>query len=110
MTMQQESTPATVTIRRNGHDDIQDRPVKLWLDDAYLGELKYGNAVTCDIASGSHNLKAHNQLFSTDLAFEATPGDQLRIKCVNRLTRSGILMIAVLGVAMLRVSLDVEAA
>lgn len=96
---------ARVSIIRDDPHDVQDRVVKLWMDDEPIGRLPYGVTVTRDIAPGRHVIKAHNTLFGTTIGFDAAPGEEVRLSCVNGLTGGGKLMVLMLGVAYLRVRL-----
>lgn len=102
-------TDATITIRRNAPDDVQDRTVNLWLDGESWQTLRYGATLTRVIAPGRHRLKAHNTLFGTELEFDAKPGEHVRITCANAMTGSGMLLMILIGWAMLRVRLEREA-
>lgn len=102
-------TDATLTITRNAPDDVQDRTVNLWLDGQRWEPLRYGATLTRTIAPGRHRLKAHNTLFGTEIEFDARPGENVRIKCSNAMTGSGMLLMILIGWAMLRVRLEREA-
>jgi hypothetical protein len=96
---------ARLSITRDHPEDVQDRVVKLWLDGEAIGRLPYGQTETLDIAPGRHVVKAHNTLFGTSIEFDAAPGEEVRLSCVNGLTGGGKLMVLMLGVAYLRVRL-----
>lgn len=97
---------ARLSITRNRPDDIQDRPVRLWVDGERWDNLPYGRTHSRDIAPGRHVVKAHNTLFGTTIEFEAAPGEEVRLSCGNGLTGGGKLMVLMLGVAYLRVRLE----
>lgn len=99
-------TDATLTITRNAADDVQDRTVNLWLDGESWEMLRYGATLTRTITPGPHRLKAHNTLFGTELAFDAVPGEHVRVRCTNSMTGSGMLLMMLIGWAMLRVRLE----
>jgi len=99
-------TTARVTIVRDHPDDVQDRPVRLWLDGERLENLGYGKVFTRDIAPGRHVVKAHNTLFGTTLDIDAAPGEEVRVRCMNGMTGGGRLMVLLMGVAYLRVRLE----
>ena len=96
---------ARVSITRNHPEDVQDRVVKLWVDGEPAGRLPYGQTVTVDVAPGRHIVKAHNTLFGTTLEFDAAPGEEIRLSCLNGMTGGARLMVLMLGVAYLRVRL-----
>jgi hypothetical protein len=102
-------TDATLAITRNAPDDVQDRTVNLWLDGESWDTLRYGVTITRSIQPGPHRLKAHNTLFGTELAFEAKPGEHVRVRCTNAMTGSGMMLMVLIGWAMLRVRLEREA-
>jgi hypothetical protein len=97
---------ARLLITRSQPDDVQDRPIRLWLDGERLDNLPYGKSFARDIAPGSHVVKAHNTLFGTTLEFEAMPGEEVRLSCANGMTGGGKLMVLLMGVAYLRVRLE----
>jgi hypothetical protein len=96
---------ARISITRDHPEDVQDRVVKLWVDGESWDNLPYGRTRTRDVAPGRHVVKAHNTLFGTTLEFDAAPGEEVRLSCVNGLTGGGKLMVLMLGVAYLRVRL-----
>lgn len=93
-------------ITRDHPQDVQDRPVYLWIDgEKWEGVLKYGKVFTSEIAPGPHLIKVHNTLFSHTVEFDAAPGETVRFRAENGLTPGGIVMVLMLGVAYLRVRL-----
>ena len=100
------SETARVLITRDHPEDIQDRPVYLWIDDdKWDGVLKYGRTFERELAPGHHQVKANNTLFSTRVEFDAAPGETVRYRCENGLTGGGMVMVLMMGVAYLRVRL-----
>lgn len=100
---------ATLTITRNAADDVQDRQVTLWLDDERWDVLRYGRTLTRPLSPGRHKVKAHNTLFGTTFAFEAKPGEHVRLRCVNGVMSGGALLMLLIGWAMLRVRIERDA-
>ena len=101
------SEPASLVITRDHPQDIQDRPVYLWIDaEKWDRVLKYGTTFTCELAPGRHTIKANNTLFSHTVEFDAAPGETVRYRCENGLTGGGAMMILMMGVAYLRVRLS----
>ena len=97
---------ARLVITRDHPEDIQDRPVYLWIDgEKWHGVLKYGATFTRELAAGPHRVKAHNTLFGHTVDFDAPPGETVRYRCENGLTGGGMLMVLMMGVAYLRVRL-----
>ena len=98
--------PVHLVITRNHPQDVQDRPVYLWIDgEKWDGVLKFGKTFTRDLPAGKHTIKANNTLFSTTVEFEAAEGETVRYQCENGLTGGGMVMILMMGVAYLRVRL-----
>jgi hypothetical protein len=93
-------------IVRDHPQDVQDRPVYLWIDgEKWDGALKYGKTFTRQIAPGHHTVKAHNTLFGDTVAFDAAEGETVRYSCENGLSPGGIVMTLFMGVAYLKVRL-----
>ena len=97
---------ARLTIVRNHPEDIQDRPVFLWIDgEKWDGVLRYGKTFERELPPGPHKIKASNTLFSTTVEFDAAPGETVSYRCENGLTGGGMVMVLMMGVAYLRVRL-----
>lgn len=98
--------PAQLVVTRDHPQDIQDRPVYLWIDgEKWTGVLRYGATFTRELPPGRHTLKAHNTLFGTTVEFDAAAGEPVRFRCENGLTGGGMVMVLMMGVAYLRVRL-----
>jgi len=97
---------ARLVITRDHPQDIQDRPVYLWIDgEKWDRALKYGKTFERDLAPGHHVVRASNTLFKTNVEFDAAPGETVRYRCENGLTGGGMVMVLMMGVAYLRVRL-----
>ena len=97
---------ARLEITRDHPEDVQDRPVYLWIDgEKWDGVLKYGKTFAREIAPGRHTVKASNTLFRTTVEFDAAAGETVRYRCENGLTGGGMIMVLMMGVAYLRVRL-----
>ena len=95
-----------LVIVRDHPEDIQDRPVYLWIDgEKWDGVLRYGKMFTRELPPGRHQIKVSNTLFNTKVEFESAPGDTIRYRCQNGLTGGGMVMVLMMGVAYLRVNL-----
>ena len=95
-----------LVITRDHPQDVQDRPVYVWVDgEKWDGVLRYGRTFTCDLPAGRHQLKVHNTLFGHTVEFDAEPGETVRFRCENGLTPGGMVMVLMLGVAYLKVRL-----
>ena len=100
------SESAQLVIVRDHPQDIQDRPVYLWIDGEKLdGALRYGKTVTRELPPGRHKVKVNNTLFSHTVEFDAAPGETVRYRCENGFSSGGMAMVLILGVAGLRVRL-----
>src|SRR5688572_2310075 len=100
------SDSARLVITRDHPQDIQDRPVYLWLDgEKWESVLKYGKTFERELTPGPHTVKASNTLFSTTVKFDAAAGETVRYRCENGLTGGGMVMVLMMGVAYLRVRL-----
>lgn len=100
------SAPAQLVIVRDHPQDVQDRPVYLWIDGVKVEQtLKYGMTITRELEPGHHKLKAHNTLFGDTIEFDAAPGETIQFRCENGLTPGGIVMVLFMGVAYLKVRL-----
>ena len=99
-------TTTRLEIVRDHPQDIQDRPVYLWVDgEKWEGVLRYGATFTRELPPGRHLVKAHNTLFGHTVDFDATAGETVRYRCENGLTGGGMVMVLMMGVAYLRVRL-----
>jgi hypothetical protein len=101
-----EQQPVHLTITRDHPEDVQDRPVYLWIDgEKWDGVLRYNKTFTRDLPPGKHVIKAGNTLFTHTVEFEAAAGETVRYRCENGLTGGGMVMVLMMGVAYLRVRL-----
>lgn len=99
---------AQLTITRNGASDFQDRQVYLFVDEEPWGKVRYGKAVTREIAPGRHRVRAFNTLFSHTIEVDALPGEHVRLHCTNGMPTVGWLMMIFLHVTALRPRLERE--
>lgn len=96
---------ATLTLTRDAPDDVQDRWIRIYLDDRPEEILRYGDTLTWEIAPGPHRIKAHNTLSKHTLEFEAAPGEDVRLRCHNTVAPGGVLMMLTTGFAFITVRL-----
>lgn len=97
---------AQLTISRNGASDFQDRQVYLFVDEEPWGKLRYGQALSREIAPGRHRVRAFNTLFSHTIEVDARPGEHVRLHCTNGMPSIGFLMMIFLHVTALRPRLE----
>jgi hypothetical protein len=98
---------ATITITRNAPDDVQDRWIRIYVDDTELEILRYGDVIRREVAPGRHRVKAHNTLSSHVVEFDAAAGEQVHIRCFNSLAKGSALMMLTTGFAFIKVRLEV---
>lgn len=103
-----DSPSATLTITRNAADDVQDRWVRIYLDDGPEHILRFGETLALPINPGPHRLKAHNTLSMHTIELHADPGQDLRVKCFNRFSRGSAIMLLTIGFGYISVRLEVE--
>ena len=100
------SQATQLVITRNHPQDVQDRPVYLWIDGAkWDGVLRYGKTFTRELEPGHHTVQASNTLFWTTQEFDVAAGQTVRYRCENGFTGGGMMMVLMLGVAYLKVKL-----
>jgi len=104
-----ESVPAddlrsTVTFCRTHPTDCQQRQIFVRLDDRPRVTLVYGDALTEDVAPGSHRLRIHNTLFWKTMTFTIEPGEHLECLVINRARWWTYGMAGLLGAAPLFLS------
>ncbi len=80
----QRGWKATLTVRREGAEDIGYREIYVSLDGESLGVLFFGQTITKEIEPGPHVLKAHNTLFRKSSSFTVQVGDHVRFLALNR--------------------------
>ena len=100
--------PATLVITRDAPDDVQDRWVRITVDQGDEEILRYGLTLTWQLAPGHHRIKAHNTLSADSLEFEAAPGQTVRIKVYNTVAKGGVLMLMATGFAFINVRLELQ--
>jgi hypothetical protein len=98
---------ATLEIVRDTHDDVQDRWVRIYIDDRPKEILRYGETLRRVVAPGRHRIRAHNTLSSDTIEVEAPAGETMRIRCYNRVAKGGVLMMLTTGFAFITVKLEV---
>jgi hypothetical protein len=100
------SSSATIEIVRDTPDDIQDRWVRLFIDDEPAEILRYGETFRREIVPGRHRIKAHNTLSKDSIEIDAAPGQTIRIRCHNHFARGGVIMMLTIGFAFIKVRLE----
>ena len=100
--------PARITITRNDPADVRDRQVVVSLDGESLATLMYGEEVSREVPAGPHRLRAHNTLFWKTVDLDLAPGEQARIKAVNRAGVGTYSLLGLLGVGPLFLTFERE--
>ena len=85
MVSQNAVSAATIEVFRDTQDDVQDRWVRLFVDDDPAEILRYGETFRRQVA----------------------PGQTLRIRCHNHFAKGGILMMLTIGFAFIKVRLEI---
>lgn len=102
-----EAPTGTIEIFRDTPEDIQDRWVRLSVDDGPAEILRYGETFRRELAAGRHRIKAHNTLSKDVIDVDVPAGGTLRIRCHNQFTKGGPLMMLTIGFAFIKVRLEV---
>jgi hypothetical protein len=95
-----------IEIVRDTPDDVQDRWVRIYIDDSPKEILRYGQTLRRQVAAGRHRIKAHNTLSSDTLEVDVVEGQTLRIRCSNKVAKGGVLMMLTTGFAFITVKLE----
>ena len=97
---------ATLSITRDTDDDVQDRWIRVWLDGTFWDILRYGKTLSTEVDPGHHTIKVSNTLTRDTLEFDARPGDSIKLRCHNSISKGGFLSILMIGVAPIKVRLE----
>jgi hypothetical protein len=97
--------PASVTISRTHAEDFGQRQLVVSLDGERLGDLLFGDAISREVAPGSHSLRVSNTLVWKTVAFDVTPGQQVRFEAINRTGKLTYPMLVIFGAGPLYVTL-----
>jgi hypothetical protein len=98
---------ATIEIVRDTAADVQDRWVRIFINEDPEEILRYGETFRRQLPPGPHRIKAHNTLSSDTLDIELAAGQTLRIRCHNHFSRGGILTMLTIGFAFITIRLEV---
>jgi len=75
---------ARITVSRQSPDDVGFREVFVSIDGEQLGILRHGDALTTEVASGPHRIRAHNTLFWRTHDLVLKPGEHAKFSAVNK--------------------------
>lgn len=101
-----DGVAATIEIVRDTPDDVQDRWVRIFIDDAPAEILRYGETFRRRVTPGTHRIKVHNTLSSHTLEIDAPAGQRVRFRCHNHFSRGGMLTMLTIGFAFITVRLE----
>src|ERR671913_1193826 len=87
-----ESHPAAVTLTRTSESDFKSRQLVASIDGVPLGNMLWGDSVTCELEPGPHRLRVHNTLVWKTEDFSLAPGEQTFFELINRPGRGTLAM------------------
>ena len=102
-----DTPTGTIEIFRDTPGDIQDRWVRLFIDDEAAEILRYGETYRRELPAGRHRIKAHNTLSKDVIEVDVKEGQTVRIRCHNHFTRGGPLLMLTIGFSFIKVRLEV---
>ena len=88
---------ATITITRRSPQDVKQRHIFISFDGETIAELPFGEAVSREVPSGPHLLRAHNTLVWKTLTCNLKPGEHAHFRVVNRPGFATWVMLSLLG-------------
>lgn len=98
--------PSSVTITRTHQSDFRQRQLIITLDGERLGDLMFGDAISRDVAPGSHTLRVSNTLVWKTVSFDVKPGEQVRFEAINRAGKLTYPMLVIFGAGPLYVTIN----
>jgi hypothetical protein len=104
------AAPAIVEVFRDTPEDIQDRWVRIYVDDEPEAILRYGETLRRELPPGRHRIKAHNTLSHDTINVDLAPGQRLRVRCHNHFARGGVIMMLTIGFSFITCKLEVVSA
>jgi hypothetical protein len=97
---------AVLIVERRDPSDVRIRQLVVSLDGAPFATLLFGQTATRSIAPGPHRMRVHNTLVWKNVAFDATPGERVRFRAVNRPGPGSLTLVALLGAGPLYVTVE----
>ena len=89
---------ASLTVRRQSTEDVQERQVIVSVDGEPFGTLLFGQTVTRPIEPGAHYVRFNNTLVWKTVEFEVSPGERVEFEVVNRSGFATKAFVTMLGV------------
>jgi len=102
----QSQNSAKMVVERVSDRDIKMRGLKVLLDGNYLTDLSFGNRVEVQVESGPHIVRVTNNLYSSQLEFDAVAGGVSKFGAGNVMRGLGALMFVVMGIGPYRTFLE----
>jgi hypothetical protein len=97
--------PTSLTVTRTSEEDWKSRQLVVSIDGKPMGELLWGDSLSCELAPGPHRLRVHNTLVWRTVECVLAPGEQVFYEAINRAAASTYLLLPVLGIGPLYVTL-----
>ena len=97
--------PTSLTVTRTSEDDCKTRQLVASLDGRRVGELLWGDSVSCELEPGPHRLRVHNTLVWRTIDFVVAPGEQVFFEAVNYASASTFFLLPLFGIGPLYVDL-----
>lgn len=101
----QDVCPASVTVTRTSQSDVQTRQLIVWIDEARVATLLWGDSVTLELEPGRHRIRVSNTLVWKTIDFELKPGEQVFFEAINRTGPGTYVMLLILGAGPLYLTL-----
>ncbi len=99
---------ASITIRRNSPQDIQQRQIIVKLDGDTVGELLFGDTISLPVNAGRHRLRVDNTWNWKTLELDVAAGDHLKFQTINRAGRLTWFLVSMFGAGPIHVSIEHE--
>ncbi len=75
---------ARITVSRQSTEDVGFREIFVAIDGEQLAILRHGDAVSTEVPSGPHRIRAHNTLFWKTHDLVLKPGEHAKFTAVNK--------------------------
>lgn len=97
--------PTSLTITRTSEEDWKTRQLVVSIDGRRMGELLWGDSVSCELEPGPHRLRVHNTLMWRTIDFVVAPGEQVFYEAINYASASTFFLLPLFGIAPLYLEL-----
>ncbi|MGB9467485.1 MAG: hypothetical protein WBR10_20420 [Candidatus Acidiferrum sp.] len=99
---------ASITIRRQSPEDVQQRQIVVKLDGESVGELFYGDTISIPVTAGHHRLRVDNTWNWKTVELDVSPGDHLKFQTMSRAGRLTWFLVSMFGAGPIYVSIQRE--